>query len=140
MNSRRVHIGEGDVFLVPLVPGRFGVGQVVEVIEDLGVACVFFDELLDSADCSQASLSDPVAFAITFTHEMKRGLWKLCPARQVPDRSTPWPHEHRRARHWVGLSIMEGGLVADYLAVRLGVLPPKPYQREPGYEERFALN
>ena len=140
MNRKRVHIGSGTVFLVPLAHERFGVGQVVELIEGLGVACVFFDEILDSADCSQASLRAPIAFAVTFMHEMKRGLWKLCPARLVPDRSTPWPHDHRRARQWVGLTVIEGGLVADYLAVRLGVLPPKPYQQEPGYEAGFAIN
>jgi hypothetical protein len=140
MDRKRVHIGLGEVFLVPLAPERFGVGQVVEVIEDLGVACVFFDELLASTDCDQASLLTPIAFATTFTHELKRGLWKPCATRPVPNLPRPWPHEHRRARHWVGLSFMEGGLVADYLAFRLGVAAPKPYQQEPGYEARFALN
>jgi hypothetical protein len=134
----------GDVFLVPLIDGKWAVGQVVgrEAIALNSASCAFFDAVVrrSNDDLPQDLFSMDNVYSVIFvTRELlDNGKWTIVGNRPVIVERAQLPFEQLRSVGFVGAKIVGGGIVNKFVNAFHG-LHPWDSLHDPQYFDKLLV-
>ena len=135
----------GDVFVVPLEDGTFGVGQVLEIAPSVlknCFSCAFFEIRLSSepGKLSSLDLTERSALAYQFVtlDLFDSGIWKRVGnvAPRIPD--DVLPHRGGKDIGWVGTKVIGSGIIRMLLNAYFG-LRPWSEMHDPTYYDKLLI-
>ncbi len=109
---------QADYFRVPLLDGRFAVGQVLEVdkLPAGTVFCALASRITDAvATISPLRNSDITAFVLTRSKFLTDGTWALAGFDQIPDYSALFDFEQQRQLDFPSTPIHDPAVIEAYL-------------------------
>lgn len=116
----------GDVFTVPLLDGRYGVGQVVgreaDVLNSVSVA--FFDRTCDDpTEALSIDRTEDRVFSVVFAtrEQLDRGSWKVVGNEPVAIPTRLLPHEDKRSSRFVGAAVFGTKILDEFLNAYFGL-------------------
>jgi hypothetical protein len=143
-NKKRQRHKEGDVFLVPLEDGSYGLGQILsyEPAALNTVGCAFYDLRVvngPSLDIPAPLPQDRVISILLTTKDLlNRAVWPVVTHRAVSTSESRRPYEKYRAKQWVGAKISGSGIINDFLNAYHGLRPWNVYLEEDYFDHMLA--
>ena len=142
--KKRQRHKEGDVFLVPLNDGSYGLGQILSYEPQAlnSVGCALYNiRVVDgpSLDIPAPLPQDRVISILLTTKDLlNRAVWPVVTDRAIPTPESRRPYEQYRARKWVGANIFGSANVNDLLNAYHGVRPWNVYFEEDYLDQMLA--
>jgi hypothetical protein len=127
--KKRQRHKEGDVFLVPLSDGSYGLGQVLSYEPEAlnSVGCAFYD--IRIVDGPSLDIPAPlpqhrvVSVLLTTKDLLNRAVWPVVTDRAIPTPDSSRPYEKYRARKMVGATVVGSAIVMGFLNAYHGLEP-----------------
>ena len=140
--KRRKAFGPGEVFLIPLIDGTFGVGQVLAK-ESVGIPSVsvgLFDWKITTFDPTKHHLSRDHAVSSLFVTPdlIEYGLWPIVGKKKIEIPRSLFPHEEKRRSGWVGADVIGSANVAKFMNSYFG-LNAWNAMADPEYYDKLLL-
>src|SRR6267378_3357980 len=127
--KKRQRHKEGDVFLIPLNDGTYGLGQILSYEPQAlnAVGCAFYNiRVVEGPSLGiLAPLPQDRVISIVLTTKdlLNRAVWPVVADRAIPTPKSARPYEKYRAKKWLGAQISGSGIVNDFLNAYHGLKP-----------------
>lgn len=133
----------GDVFLVPLKNGKYGLGQVLDLQMPNIVRIALFDEVINSLeefDINQScSISNLISLVSSSREQLDYGVWTLVGNSPIEVSKNNFPNEEFRRKNWIGAKHYDAALVEDFLNSFHALLPWDDWFN-PNYLDEFLID
>ena len=141
MSKRHNVVEAGDVFLVPLLDGRYSVGQVLDFMMPNAPSCAIYGQTTPfPPERPIEILRNDVICSVSTTRDLlDSGRWKVVANRSVQLERARWPNEQFRSRNWVGAVTQGSGIVENFLNAFHGLAPWDRY-KDPNYFDEMLIS
>ena len=117
---------QADIFLVPLLDGGYGVGQIVEIEETPDDSALVMLTLLQSAPDwppSPIHYSEAVSLVLTTDAALKNGSWQIVGFEMLPPIERVFKLKSAIASNFENVSIQDNAIVEAFLSACHGLYP-----------------
>ena len=141
MSRRREIVKNGDVFLVPLLDGRYAVGQVLDFMMPNAPSCAFYGRTIERALPGEVTIArNDIISAVSTTRDLfDAGRWQVVDNQVVQLEQARWPNEQCRSRRWVGAVTQGSGIVENFLNA-FHRLAPWDIYKDPNYFDEMLIS
>jgi len=141
---RRQPWSVGDVFAMPIMDGRFALGQVVgrEPRALNSVTVALFDRVVsDAGEAETVTLTAAEAFSVLLTSPdlLDSGTWSVATNHPIAVLRGMLPYEELRDTGFVGAKIYGSAIVAEFVNAYFGLIPWDDW-KDPNYLDGLLLS
>ena len=133
----------GDVFLVPLLDGTYGTGQVLDLQMPNIVRVALFDENVKSISeldfSGSCAMSNLISLIASSREQLDFGAWKIVGNKFINIPAKNYPNEQFKKKDWVGASHYDAALLEDFLNSFYSLLPWDDWFN-PNFLDEFLVN
>lgn len=141
--KKKVDWKTGDIFLVPLLDGTYGTGQILDLQMPTIVRIALFDENVKSLtefDISHAcSLSNLISLIASSREQLDFDAWKIVGNKPIQIAIRDFPNEQFRNKDWVGAKHYDAALIEDFLNAFYSFIPWDDWFN-PNYLDAFLVD
>ena len=141
--SKKIKWNFGDVFAIPLLNGKFAIGQVLDLIMTNVIRCALFDEVIDDTKgvdldviCNSTKLISLIASS---REQLDYGVWEIIGNKKILIPKSKFPYEKLRDKGWVGATFHDAALVEDFLNA-FHALSPWDDWHDPNYLDEYLID
>lgn len=125
--KKKTNFDPGDIFLVPLVNGKYSVGHVLDQRMVNTVRIALYNEVIEfpeKVEIDQLCDSNNLISLIEVTKEqLVYGIWRIIGIKLTNIPIIEFPNEKFRLNKWVGSSVYDAGLAEDFLNAFFSLKP-----------------
>lgn len=141
--KKKIEWRPGDVFLIPLLDGTFGTGQVLDLQMPTIVRVALFDENIKSIeefDLSQScALPSLISLIASSREQLDFEAWKIVGNKSVEIPIKDYPNEQFRKKGWVGAKHYDAALLEDFFNAFYSFVPWDDWFN-PNYLDAFLVD
>lgn len=133
----------GDVFLVPLKNGKYGIGQVLDLQMPNIVRIVLFNEVTNSLEDfnleQSCSIKNLISLVASSREQLDYDIWQLMGNKCIEVSKKDFPNEEFRRKNWIGAKHYDAALIEDFLNSFHALLPWDDWFN-PNYLDEFLID
>lgn len=115
---------QADLFLIPLLDGKFCLGQVVDVISDTDVLCALTDRIMEKdGPFESVSLSEVKSLLAVETSAFASGNWPIVGLETLPNINSIFNWRDAKVSGYQKIETQDAAVIEAFVNAKVGLYP-----------------
>lgn len=143
MRKKKRDFSPGDIFLIPLINGKFSVGHVLDQRMINTVRIALYNEIVEFPEKVTSdqlcNLKNLISLIEVTKEQLVYGVWRIIGNKTTNIPYSEFPNEKFRLSKWVGSTVYDAGLAEDFINAYFSLKPWDDWFN-PNYLDKFLID